>query len=278
VKHIQLEEAKDLASTQLSSEGRLSTLVSRSLLIAVDKRKNIEEIRKLLQQFDVPAPRLLLNLQVMAVSPSQSRLWAAEGQPLAGGWARIADPGSFKHQLLANKEAWLRSNSETRLETGGIRPIRLEIREWLEQHGVPDSPDLGLHPITAGLALRIDLQNNRQVRLELTPWIKVTQQAQIGTQAHVEVLPDLGSTAATLQPPSTIAPIRLNIQPDGNAATPHYIDISEANTEIDIPVGETVTLLASGKEARALGDALLSKAINGQGKLLVFRLLLEQAP
>ena len=278
IKHISLEEAKGLAQIQLSPDGRLSTLPSRSLLIAVDNQENIEKVHSLLQQFDVPAPRMLLNLQVLAVSRVQSRLWAAEGQQLPGGWKLITNPGSIKHRLMATRETWLRPGTGIRIETGGVRPIRPEIRDWLEQHGVPDSPDLALHPITTGLTFRASLQQTNQVRLELSPWIKLTQQPQVTAPAHVEILPDLGTTAVPLQPPSTIAPIRLNIQPDGNASTPRYIDIIGANTEIDIPVGEPLTLLASEKQARALGDALLSKTINGQGKLIVFRLLLKQAP
>jgi len=278
VKHIQLEEAKDLATTQLSDEGRLSTLASRSLLIAVDKHKNIEEIRKLLQQFDVPSPKLLLNLQVLAVSAAQSRLWAEKGQSLPGGWVLVENTVSDKYRLMASKKAWLNSHSKTRIETGSIRPVRLEIRQWLEQHGVPDRPDLALHPITAGFTFRTSLQEGNRVKLELNPWIKPTQQAQISAQAHVEVLPDLGTTLSTLQPPSTTAPVRLNIQPDGKVNQPGLIDITEANTEIDMPIGEEITLLAGEKQARALGEALLSKTINGQGKRIIFRLLLKQQP
>ena len=278
VKHIQLEEAKDLAATQLSDEGRLSTLASRSLLIAVDKHKNIEKIRKLLQQFDVPSPKLLLNLQVLAVSTAQSRLWAEKGQSLPGGWILVESAVSDRARLMTSKEAWLSSNSKTRIETGSIRPVRLEIRQWLEHHGVPDTPDLALHPITAGFAFRTSLQHGNRVKLELNPWIKATQQAQISAQAHVEVLPDLGTTVTTLQPPSTTAPIRLNIQPVSEVSQPDFIDITEANIEIDMPIGEEITLLADEKQARALGEALLSKTINGQGKRIIFRLLLKQQP
>jgi len=278
IRHIPLEEARDLAQAQLSTEGRLSTLPSRSLLIAVDQSENIENIRSLLQQFDVPTSGWVLNVQVLAVSKAQGLFWAAEGKQLRGGWKLIINPAATKQHLIETKEAWLRRYGETRVETGDIRPVRLDIRQWLEQHGVADTPDLALHPITTGLACRISSQHDKQFRLTLNPWLKTTQQAQVSASGSVEVLPDLGTTAATLQPPSTTAPIRLNIQPEVNAGSSRFIGINEANTEIDISMGDPVILLAYEKAALALGDAILSKTINSQGKRIVFRLLLEQRP
>ena len=275
VRHIPLEEAKGLAQTQLSAEGQLSTLPSRSLLIVVDQHSNIESIRALLQQFDVPVPKLLLKLKILAVSTNQSRLWAAEGQQLPGGWTHIANPGSAEYRLVESKQAWLRSNSEARIEAGSIEPIRLDIREWLEQYGVSDTPDLALHPITAGLAFRVSVQNDQHIRLELSPWLKLTQQAQITAPAQVEVLPDLGTTAATLQPPSTVAPIRLNIQPTDTTISQYYISLDNTKAEIDLSLGEPLILLAEKDGAHALGNALLSETIGFSGKVMALQLLLE---
>ena len=276
IRHIPLEEAKGLAQTQLSTEGRLSALPSRSLLIAVDKSKNIEKIRALLQQFDVPTSGLVLNVQILTVSTAQARLWAADGQQLSGGWKLIANPGSEKRQLMASKQTWLPSNGEARVETGGIRPVRAQIRKWLEQHGVADTPDLALHPIITGMACQISRQYDKQLRLMLKPWLRITKQAQVSASGNVEVLPDLGTTAATLKPPSTVAPIRLNIQPEYDGVSSHYIGINEANTEIDILIGKPVILLAHEKAAHALGDAILSKSVGSNGKFIALQLLLEK--
>jgi len=276
INHIPLAEAKALAQTRLSPAGRLSTLPSRSLLIIIDKQKNIEKVRRLLQRFDVPTPRVRLSLQIMSVSTEQSRLWAREEQHLPGGWKLIPNRGPIKHRLIVKKEIWLHPDKGIRVETGSVRPIRQDIRNWLEQHGVPDSPDLMLHPIYIGLTVYGRLKNNNRIRLTLNPWLRIIQPPGITAPAQIEVLPDLGTTSSPKQPPSTVAPVRLNIQPRTNAGFHHDISLAGANTEIDISAGQPVTLLASEEEAKALGAALLSKTINGQRRLVVFRLLLER--
>jgi len=156
--------------------------------------------------------------------------------------------------------------------------VRPEIRDWLEQHGVPDTPDLALQPMISGLTLQARFQAANRLRLELKPWIEITQDSELTAPAHVEILPDLGTTSATLQPPSTVAPMRLNIQPDTIPGGRQVIDIADTDTEADIAFGEPLMLLASEDQAKAWGNALLSRTINGQGKRIVLRLLLEQAP
>ena len=275
INHISLDEAKGLVRTQLSPAGRLSALKSRSRIIVADERKNIEKIRQILQRFDVPVPRILLSLQIQAVPEAQAKIWIKDGQSLPGGWKLLSRHISNSHRPMTSKEVWLRPGAGIRIATGNVRPIRSEIRHWLEQYGVPDAPDLALHPITVGFTIRLELQGNKQTMLKLNPWLRLARDHQPTASGYMEILPELGTTGSPKQPPSTVAPMRLNIQPTKSLNTVRYIGINRADTEVNIRIGEKIELLACEHEAKALGDAILSKTTNGLEKFIVLRLLLE---
>jgi len=227
------------------------------------------------KKIDAPAPIAELSLKILSVSAGQSRLWAEKGQAISGGWKFIPNPETIKTRLIASRKIWINSGAGIKVEAGNIRPIRHNIRNWLKQHGVPDTPDLMLHPIDIGFTIQGKWIKRNMFRLTLSPWLRLTHPAGITAPAQIEVLPELGTTSSPKQPPSTAAPLRLNIQPLARSGFQHYIGIAGAHTEIDISAGQPVMLFASRDEARALGKALLSKAINGQGKFIVIRLLLK---
>jgi len=162
-----------------------------------------------------------------------------------------------------------------KVKAGNIRPIRHKIHKWLKQHGVSDTPDLMLHHIDIGFTIQGKWIKRNILRLTLSPWLRFTHPAGITAPARIEILPALGTTSSTKQPPSTAAPLRLNIQPLVRSGFQHYIDIAGAQTEIDISAGQPATLFASRDEARTLGEALLSNTINGQRKFIFIRLLLK---
>lgn len=275
INHISLDEAKELVRTQLSPVGQLSILPSRSMIIVVDERRNIGEIRQMLHRFDVPVPKVLLSLQIQAVPEAPAKRWVKDGQSLPGGWKLLSHHISNSHHPITSKEVWLRPDTGIRFTTGSVRPIRSEIRHWLEQYGVPDAPDLALHPITIGFTIRLKLQNNKQATLKLNPWLRLARDQQIAASGDIEILPELGTSDSPKQPPSTVAPMRLNIQPAKSLNSIRYIRINRADTEVNIRIGEKIELLAYEHEAKTLGDAILSRTMNGLKKFIVLRLEFE---
>ena len=269
--HISLEEAEERVQPGLSPAGRLTGLPSRSIPIATNELNRSEKALPS-QQIDLPVPEMVLYLQILAVSVAQAPI--EDGKLLPGGWILLpALPD--KALLITRDESSLQPDSKIQVKVGNIHPIRPEIRYWLNKHGIADAPDLALHSIMAGFEVRVVSQKDKQAKLALSPWLRLSETSRITAHADIEVLTDLGTTNTPQYPPSTVAPMRLNIRPTTTAAKTHHIGIRRADTEVHIHIGEKKILLAYRHEALEWGNAILSGVVNGQEKMVILRLLLE---
>ncbi len=271
-----MEEAKELAGTQLSPSGKISLLPSLSTLIVVDQQENIEQVKSILAKYDMPIPRVLLNIKIMGLAANSYQAREKKSKILSGGWlnteAKVRNPRS-----VSTEKAYLQPNTETRIKIGTIEPIRSDVRHWLETYGLADSPNMALQTISAGITVYLRQRNKNRIRLEITPWLRVGDNQQtVHTDANLEVLTALGTTANPVRPPSGPAPVRLNINPSiSKIRTVRYIDITEAAMSIDLHSGNAVNTLAYEGEAKRWGDALLSKNSDYRKRILLLQLQLD---
>jgi len=276
VLHLSLQEASDVVKSQLSRQGAVAQLPSRRMLIIQDAAGHIERARALLKRLDMPAPQMNVQVNVVEQETNDETAMKVSGVTLPGGWVRIQ----------TNHEVRQGSNSQRfnlrvtpgkygRIEAGHIRAIRPTIRRFLYRYGVADAPDLALVPITAGFDIQARLIDKSSVRLNIHPWFERERQ-ETNIQADIEILPSLGSTAATKQPPATQAPMRLNMQPQQSSHI-ERIAVTDANTELTVRLGETVTLAATRQAAKAFGNALLDHYTTVANRSVLLRLTVTQA-
>lgn len=145
-------------------------------------------------------------------------------------------------------------NQPASMETGVLRSFSRATRLWLAGYGVIQVNSVEMIPITSGFHIMIRPAGKDQVRVRIVPWMK---RAVAQVQGQHEILIDLGNTTKPATPPSNTANMRLNALP-GLQAQP-TIEITGAATELVIPVDESVTIVASNREAEKLGAALLSR-------------------
>lgn len=276
INYISVEEAKGLAETQLSPSGKISSLLSRSTLVIVDEQENIEQVRNILTKYDMPVPRILLKIKIMGLATKSNPSKKKKSKKLSGGWWEIEDKvGQIRS--VSTEKAYLQPNTETRIRMGTVEPIRSDIRHWLETYGLVDSPDMALQTITTGITVFLRQINGNSTRLEITPWLRLKEdEPTVRTDADLEVLTALGTTANPVRPPSGPAPVRLNINPSiSKTLTVRHIDISEAAMSIDLGSGSAVNAIAYEGEARIWGDALLSKNSDHRQRIMLLQLQLN---
>ena len=266
--HSSPEKLETQSASTMPGLGQRSDSLFRSTPRVRNNHHNNEQPS--LQQFDAPASEIILHLQILVMAPVRS---LAYKQILPGGW-RLLTHHSNELLAIARQKIDMHSHSDTHIEAGNIRPIRTEIRHWLA-HYIPDTPDLALCPLTAGFELRFRWHGSKRIHLRLKPWLRYQSPSQIMAPATIEILPELGMTDAPGQPPSSVAPMRLNIHPTGTTSTVHFVEINKASTEVYLDVGQEIELLAYEREARSLGNAILSRIPNSQKKFMILRLSFE---
>jgi len=275
VLHLPLQEASDAVKSQLSRQGTVAQLPSRQMLIIQDDAGHIERARTLLKRLDMPAPQLNVQVNVAEMETGDETAMKVSGVILPGGWVRIQATHEAR-QENNNQRFRLRvtSGKYGRIETGHIRAVRPAIRHFLHRYGVADTPDLALVPITAGFDVQARLIGKNSVRLDIHPWFERERQ-ETNIRADMEILPSLGSTASTKRPPATQAPIRLNMQPQQSSRI-ERIAVTDANTELTVRLGETVTLAATRQAAKAFGNALLDHYTTVASRSVLLRLTVTQ--
>ncbi|MDQ6957945.1 MAG: hypothetical protein Q9M24_02400 [Mariprofundaceae bacterium] len=276
VLHLPLQEASDVVKNQLSRQGTVARLPSRQMLIIQDDAGHIERARALLKRLDMPPPQLNVQVNVVEQETADKTVMKVSGVILPGGWMRIQANHEIR-QGSNNQRFRLRvtSGKYGRIEAGNIRAVRPSVRYFLHRYGVADTPDLALVPITAGFDVRARLIGKSNVRLDIHPWFERERQ-ETNIQADMEILPSLGSTASTKRPPATQAPIRLNMQPQQSSHI-ERIAVTNANTELTVRLGETVTLAATRQAAKAFGNALLDHYTTVANRSVFLRLTVTQA-
>lgn len=276
VLHLSLQEASDAVKSQLSRQGTVAQLPSRRILIIQDDTGHIERARALLKQLDTPAPQLNVLVTMVEQETDAETELAVSSIALPGGWVRL----QADHKMRGNNNSQrfrlrVTSGKYGRIEAGHIRTVRPAVRHFISHYGMADAPDLALIPITAGFDVQARLVGKNSVRLHIHPWFERERQ-KTDIQAQIEILPDLGSTDNTLKPPDTHAPVRLNIQPQRPTHIKH-ITITEADTELTVRLGETITLAAAHQTAKDFGNAILAYHATVANRLILLHLTVTRA-
>ncbi len=195
---------------------------------------------------------------------------------LPGGWKVTRFPIDGKAQRLLRRTIGMRDDSEAELKVGTISVVRADMRRWLTHHGIPDTPDAGLHGIDAGLFVRLVTEKKAERRIMLKPWIRQAQPARTTARAVVEILPDLGTSASPARPPAATSPIRLNTTLHRKPGGWRYIRLPAADAVLPMHNGQKIALLAEDGAAAGFGNAILSTVINGRTKKLILGLIAQK--
>jgi len=201
---------------------------------------------------------LILHIEMSEQDARQKNNSAVQ---LSGGWMRVQTYKNQTHKnILSNhhqQKLSLRTTSGkiSRIEIGEVRRERAGVRRYLARYGIiQESDDVEYTEITAGFDVTAILLAENTVHLKIRPWFARDADSP-DFQGAMEMLPALGSTASTTRPPSTSAPIRLNMQPEANDKK-QVIYVHEAQTELNISIGESVTLAAVQKAAHEFSSAI----------------------
>ncbi len=277
VLHLPLQEASAVVKSQLSRQGVVVQIPSRRMLMIQDNAEHIKRARALLKRLDISAPQLNVQVDVEEQQTSEQTGTGISGMMLPGGWVRIRASYEARQGSDHQRRFLLRvtSGKYGRIEAGHIRAIRPSVRRFLHRYGVADAPDLALVPITAGFDVQARLIGKDSVRLHIHPWFERERQ-ETNIQADIEILPNLGSTAATKRPPAPQAPMRLNMQPQQSRHI-ERIAVTDADTELTVRLGETVILAATGQTAKAFGNALLDHYVIVAKRFILLRLTVTRA-
>jgi hypothetical protein len=285
VRYLPLQEAADLVKSQLSSEGKVAQLPSRRLLVIQDDAQHIKEAKAILKRLDVAVPQLSVQVDI-----DQEERVSKGGAKLSGGWVQLkakpngdrtdfiqlqAGAGTLQNGQKRHFSLYLASGKQGHIDAGEVQVAQPEVRQTLTRYGIEDTPDLAFVPITAGFDVQVTLIDDQHARLQIRPWFRRMEQ-KTDIQAKMEVLPDLGSTSAPQQPPSTSAPMRDNITP----AVPkkeHYVWLADAETELVVRLGHPVELAAVSGAAHAFSQTLLSSGFNTSEQTVRFRVQVNKA-
>lgn len=272
VQYITPQEAAQLAQTQISSKGHIVVLASKRSIVIDDDAKHVAAARALIRRMDVAAPSLQVELQIDTVSQDDISELTAHGGTLPGGWLRLhADAASLDTYSNQDFELRITAARGGRIETGAIQPITADTRAWLAAHGISDSETIEAVPITSGFNIEARMDGSRHARVALHPWIRRQQQTG-GVSGQPQVLIGLGTTGTPQTPPSTTAPtMRIYGQPSSTTDI-HEIRISEADTDLRVPLNRWVTIGAVRASAGQFGQAMLSGQPNGTTMDVLIRL------
>jgi hypothetical protein len=239
IRFLAMQEAVDLARGQLSPDGRVMALASRRLLVVDDDADHVAAVRALIRRLDVPAQTLQVQLRMAAAAHAEAAHLLVQGVAMPGGWVRLS---VGQAGLDTHEEGMymlrLVSGGRGRIEAGTIRPVETETRQWLAAHGIGQATTVTLVPVTAGFSVTARLAGDL-AHLRLHPWLQQMQ--------------------------------------SGEGERP-VIDIADADTELDVPLGQWVTIGAVQSSARAFGRALLSGCQGDAGRELLIRVRVDALP
>ena len=175
---------------------------------------------------------------------------------LPGGWIRLRANRSTR-AFNGAKQFILRTTTgnEASFSAGNIRATRREIRRYLARYGIVREGGVELVEPAAGFAVRAILQDDGSIRARIRPWIR--READSGFSGNTEILVGTGSVRTPARPPSPDAPMRLNVGPRAGEAETVYL--TDAETEVVVRPGETVTLAASNDAASEFSAALTAR-------------------
>jgi len=254
-----VQEAADAARSQLSDDGKVAAIPSRQMLIIDDDQTHIARAKALLKRLDHPADQYTIYLNIEDTRSASRSTAEVSGQVLtgrlSGGWVQLKaghrQSGSQHRQAFQLRVS---SNQPGSMETGTLRSFSRPTRLWLSGYGVVQVNSVAMIPLTSGFHITVKPVGPDQVRVRIVPWM---QRAVRQVQGQHEILIDLGATNNPAIPPSNTANMRLNAQP--HLKNKPIIELAGAATELVIPVDQSVTIAASNREARQLGNALLSR-------------------
>ncbi|MDX8391448.1 MAG: hypothetical protein R8K53_02615 [Mariprofundaceae bacterium] len=274
--HLPLNEAADIARSQLSAEGKVAQIPSRRLLIISDDDAHLNQARAWLKKLDVAVPQLLIRVTISEQNRRKNHAARLDQRQLPGGWVRIS-AATDSQQANRQRQFSLRttSGSSGHIEAGEIRTSRRAIHSYLARYGIVEQNSVELVEISAGFdvqaTLLADASENETVRLRIHPWFKRTGK-DTGFAGKTEILVDAGSTLTTAQPPSGTAPLRINMQPNSAANQREIIYISDAQTEMTAKLGESLTIATANSSADEFASALTAYHSLQQQRDILIRL------
>jgi len=267
-----LQEAADVAKSQLSDDGKVATMPSRHILLIDDDQAHINKATALLKRLDHQPGQYTAYLNIENITSAALSRASASGAMvpgrLSGGWVRLALQSRTQHS--GNRQSFqlrISGNQPGSIEAGVIQSLNRGTRLWLSGYGIVQANSVELTPITSGFHILVRPAGADQVRVRIIPWMKRTV-AQV--QGQHEILIDLGASNHPATPPSNTANMRLNASPVLQENP--VIEIAGAATELVIPVDTSVTIAASNQEAKKLGYALLSRFSSVGKRQLVMHL------
>lgn len=202
---------------------------------------------------DTNSEGLLIHIKISEQDARQKNSSAVQ---LPGGWMRIQEHKNVLSNHHQRKLSLRTTSGEaSRIEAGEVRSERADVRRYLARYAIiQEADEVEYTEITAGFDVTAILLAGNTVHLKIQPWFARDADSP-DFQGAMEMLPALGSTASTTRPPSTSAPIRLNMQPEANDKK-QVIYVHEAQTELNISIGESVTLAAVQKAAHEFSSAI----------------------
>jgi len=227
-----MQEAADVARSQLSGNGKVVVIPSRHMLLIDDDTAHIQKAKTWLKRLDRPPGQYSAYVSIEDVSSETNNVSNASGYvalgKLAGGWLKV----NLRHQQHNSSQRQsfqlrISGNHPGNIETGVIRSYSRETRLWLSGYGVVSANSIELVPVTSGFNITVTPAGTDQVRVHIVPWMqRVVERNQ----------PRLASNEFPV------------------------IEIAGAATELVIPVDKSVTIAASNQDAGKLSTALLSRS------------------
>ena len=238
VSFIPLQEAKAAAVTQLSPQGNVVSMPSQRQLIVMDDADAIERVRRLLSRIDMMTPQFSATVEISSHRREQDSGISVEAV-LPGGWVRISARNSLQQSISSQVyNLRIQGGKSGSIEAGQVVSVQQGVRAWLTGLGVLIEQQSVLTSVTGGFDIHIQATGEQHAIISIHPWLK-----------------------------------QLNTQAAGNAAT--RIDIAEADTELIIPLGQTVTIASAGGDAKKLSTALIAAGSNSSEPQLQFQVKVD---
>jgi len=224
-----MQEAADVARSQLSGTGKVAVIPSRHMLLIEDDPAHIQKAKAWLKRLDHPPGQYTAYVSVEDIRSGMDNISNVSGHvvlgKLAGGWLKVKlQHQQFRSGQRQSFQLRVSSNHSGSIETGVIRSYSRETRLWLSRYGVVYTNSVELVPVTSGFNITATPAGTDKVRVKITPWMRRAIESRLASDE---------------------APV---------------IEIAGAATELIIPVDKSVTIAASNQEAGKLATALLSRS------------------
>ncbi len=243
-----MQEAADVARSQLSGNGKVAVIPSRHLLLIDDDPAHIQKAKAWLKRLDHPPGQYTAYVSIEDIRSETDNTSNVSGYAvlgkLAGGWLKVKlQHRQFRSGQRQSFQLRVSSNHSGSIETGMIRSYSRETRLWLSRYGVVYANSVELVPVTSGFNITATPADTDKVRVKITPWMRRA------VESHQTGLA------------SDEAPV---------------IEIAGAATELIIPVDKSVTIAAINQEAGKLATALLSRSSSTGKRQFVIHLRMSK--